>query len=232
MACGCHINNVSLSQYNLNHLNVNTADYHHHFTEDPNSNNKHTIFIIIDSRDPSNVPVRLEGFKAPFCDYQIFGDYNVNSTNISNNSNTIVYPTFIRNSTGYSNFGHRGKFQMEWAIRNRNFYWLVKVDDDGYLCVESLVHALIDANHAAPKKKFIFGRFHCDVRKSKPDENFYVMSFDAVQYFVHGWNKHLVKFDGRLTLGLNIGTMLSHLHTKCGWNFWRYVSLSLKIHRM
>lgn len=214
---------ISTSQNNQKHLNLynDGNNYYHLLAEEMNVHNKYVIFIIINSRDPSSIPIWLEDCKPPLCSYQVFGDYHVNSTNLSNSTNsTVVYPEFTRNATGYSNFGHRGKFQMEWAITHRQFDWLVKVDDDGYLCVDSLLHSLLDRNHAPPKEKFIFGRFHCDARKAKPDENFYVMSFDVVQYFVHGWNKFLVRFDGRITLGLNIGTQLSHLHNKCGWEFW------------
>ena len=83
-------------------------------------------------------------------------------------------------------------------MENAKFDWLVKVDDDGYLCMESLLYTLMDDIHAAPKEKFIFGMFHCDIRRIGPDDNFYTMSFDVVQYFVRGWNKGLVRFDGRI----------------------------------
>ena len=213
---------LPLSHDDINHLSINDVDYHYHrhLAEEVDVSNHYAIFIIINSRDSSYVPVWLEECKAPLCGYQVFADYEVNSANTSNKFSTVVYPDYIRNSTGYSSFGYRGRFQMEWAVENANFDWLVKVDDDGYLCVESLLHALMDDIHAAPKEKFIFGMFHCDIRRIRPDENFYTMSFDVVQYFVRGWNKGLVRFDGRLTLGLNIGVMLSHLHHKCNWTFW------------
>ena len=174
---------VPLSHDDLNHLSIDGVDYHRHPTAEIETSHHYAIFIIINSRDLSNIPVWLEDCKASLCGYQSFGDHEENFVAKSNKLKTVVYPDYILNSAGYSNFGHRGRFQMEWAVENVNFDWLVEVDDDGYLCVESLLHALMDGSHTAPKEKFIFSRFHCDVRKLRPDENFYIMSIDVVQYF-------------------------------------------------
>jgi len=46
------------------------------------------------------------------------------------------------------------------------------------------------------------------------------MSSDVIRYFTKGWNKNLIAFNGQITLGQNIGSQLSHLHTNCGWTFW------------
>ena len=39
----------------------------------------------------------------------------------------------------------------------------------------------------------------------RPDENFLAMSNDAVGYFVNGWKKGLLDFNGKITLGNLIG---------------------------
>ena len=176
-----------------------------------------TLFIVINCKNPSIVPLWLKDCKLPLCRYEVFGDEATNTTNISNTTSTSVYQSPFRNS-GYRNFGYRGRFQMQRALDHNDFDWLVKVDEDGYLCIDSLLHIL--RSEHAPKEKFFFGRFHCRRECTRADENFLVMSYDVVRYFLKTWEMGLVKFDGRITLGLNIGSQLAYLHNKCGWTYW------------
>ena len=50
-----------------------------------------------------------------------------------------------------------------------------------------------------------FCRFWCNVKAPKYDENFLLMSRDAVQYFLVGWKEKMLSFHGKLTLAMNIG---------------------------
>ena len=98
----------------------------------------------------------LEDCKQPTCDYQIFVDKSEDFASTSINNPVVAYPKQMRNDYAYSSFGYRGRYQMEWAINNADFDWIVKLDDDGYLCIDTLMHTLRD--NGAPKMKFLFGR--------------------------------------------------------------------------
>ena len=58
---------LPLSHDNINHLSINDVDYryHRHLAEEADISNHCAIFIIINSRDSSYVPVWLEECKAP-----------------------------------------------------------------------------------------------------------------------------------------------------------------------
>merc|ERR1712176_557811 len=152
--------------------------------------NKTTLFIALNCKDPSVIPIWwLKDCLPPLCMYQIFGDQ------YSNISNTVVYPSRLIQS-GYRNFGYRGRFQMDWAVANFDFDWFLRVDEDGYLCIDSLLHTLY--HESAPKQRFFFGRFYCRKEKARADENFLLMSSDVIRYFTKGWNKFLIAFNGQI----------------------------------
>lgn len=156
------------------------------------------LFIALNCKNPLAIPSWVGDCAPPLCNYQI-------------------YPDFLSGG-GYRNFGHRGRFQMQWALDHSQFDWLLRVDEDGYLCIDTLFHVL--KKEKAPKEKFFWGRFHCSEVMPRADENFMLMSKDAVRYFVEGWDRSLIPFDGRITLALNVGSQLSLLHHDCGWTFW------------
>ncbi len=154
----------------------------------------------------------------PACRYQIFSDGPSERERYHSKASDsfTTYPNDIE--PGRRNFGSRGKFQMQWALDHvPHFTYFLRVDEDGYLCLDSLFAVI---NAGVPKSKFLWGRFHCKKLIARMDENFMFMSRDVVTYFVEGWRSRQVAYDGRLTLALNVGAMLSRLHHVCGWTFW------------
>jgi len=136
---------------------MNNSNSEESFNESLNEN-KTTLFIALNCKDPSVVPIWwLQDCLPPLCMYQIFGDQ------FSNLSNTFVYPSRLIQG-GYRNFGYRGRFQMEWAVSNFDFDWFLRVDEDGYLCIDSLLHTLY--HESAPKKKVFLWKVLLPKRKS------------------------------------------------------------------
>ena len=127
----------------------------------------------------------------------------------------VTYPSSF--PKGYGFFGLRGRFQMERALNGEHhFDYFLRVDEDGYLCVDSLLATFL----SLPQQRFLVsGRFHCDPEKARMDENFMLLSRDAVKYFIDGWANGSLPFHGDSTLALNVGTQLARLHTTHGWTF-------------
>ena len=150
-------------------------------------------------------PLWLRECTRPRCAYQVFGDHP--------RAEMVTYSADI--GDGYGNFGFRGRFQMMWALEHANFTYFLRVDEDGYLCVNSLFQDL----QAMPQKKFLMGRFHCDFAKARMDENFMLFSRDVAEYFSRGWQEGTLPFHGEATLALNIGSQLSRLMEENSWTF-------------
>jgi len=163
-----------------------------------------TLFIAVNVNRVQNPPW-LEDCNQPTCSYQIFGDHASQSV--------VAYPAEV--GTGYGFFGSRGRFQMDWALNHVSYTYFLRVDEDGYLCVRALLEEL----KQMPKSNFLMGKFHCDVRKARMDENFMLFSRDVVEYFTTSWNHSMLPFYGESTLVLNIGSQLSRLWVREGWTF-------------
>ena len=62
------------------------------------------------------------------------------------------------NSPGGLNFGRRLLWMYEWATQRYDFQYVLRMDDDYFLCFDKLVNEL---QHHRPKKLFIWGWLHC-----------------------------------------------------------------------
>jgi len=167
-------------------------------TEEP------VLFIAVNvnyGRDPP----WLRDCTLPSCRYQVFGDRT--------RAGTVTYSSNI--GRGYGNFGFRGRFQMDWAREHADFKYFLRVDEDGYLCVSALLQDL----NKMPREKLLMGRFHCDFKKTRMDENFMLLSRDILEYFAQSWQANTLPFHGDSTLALNIGSQLSRLAKEESWTF-------------
>ena len=104
---------------------------------------------------------------------------------------------------------------MQWAVSHIKLQFFLRLDEDGYLCVDSLMQELphlID-------RHFISGRFHCDPGKTRTDENFMLISRNSEEYFLQGWVNSRLPFDGATMLALNICSQIVRLWREEGWTF-------------
>ena len=83
--------------------------------------------------------------------------------------------------TGYAHFAERAFWQLGYAHKNFDFQYLLRIDDDGYLCTYQLLYEL---KHKAPKEKFFWGKYFCQQHRRLADENFMLFSHDVAEMFV------------------------------------------------
>jgi Galactosyltransferase len=112
--------------------------------------------------------------------YRFFVDVNA-STAIevdSGGSNDVVEMDV---PTGYAHFAERAFWQLGYAHKNYDFQYLLRIDDDGYLCTYQLLYEL---QNNAPKEKFFWGKYFCQQQRQLADENFMLFSSDVTALFV------------------------------------------------
>jgi len=127
-----------------------------------------SVFIAIGSAPKKHAlrdAVRSTWLKActkPTCSYRFFTDANVTLQDKFGGpkredgvpSDTITTPA---EESGYSNFGIRALQQMEWSLRNVDFDHYLRIDDDGMLCVDHLMHDLANL----PLERLFWGKYWC-----------------------------------------------------------------------
>jgi hypothetical protein len=75
---------------------------------------------------------------------------------------------------GYWNSMPRFLFQIKWFREHYRFDYFLRIDDDGFLCLDSVMR---DLEHA-PTKNFFWGKYFCSPGKILADENFMLFSED------------------------------------------------------
>ena len=93
---------------------------------------------------------------------------------------------------GRGQFGFRFLNQIKWAAAKFNFQYLLRIDDDYFLCLKRLLSEL----PLRPKQNLVWGFFHCEAGITWMDEAFMIFSEDIIQTF----------------LAQNEGPMLCHPH--------------------
>ena len=101
---------------------------------------------------------------------------------------------------GGREFGLRFLNQIKWAMAKFEFRYLLRIDDDYFLCLKRLLSEL----PTRPKKNLVWGHFHCEVGISWLDEAFMVFSKDVIHKF----------------LSQNESTMLCHPHADQQIGLW------------
>ena len=78
-------------------------------------------------------------------------------------------------------FGERFLYQIMWAKAKFNFQYLLRLDDDYFVCMERLLNEL----HFRPKKELSWGRYHChDQNLVYMDESWALFSEDVIEKFL------------------------------------------------
>ena len=81
---------------------------------------------------------------------------------------------------GRGQFGFRFLNQIKWAAAKFNFQYLLRIDDDYFLCLKRLLSEL----PLRPKQNLVWGFFHCEAGITWMDEAFMIFSEDIIQKFL------------------------------------------------
>ena len=81
---------------------------------------------------------------------------------------------------GYWNSMPRFLFQIKWFRERYRFDYFLRIDDDGFLCLDSVMR---DLEHA-PTHHFFWGKYFCLQGKVVADENFMLFSQDLIEFFL------------------------------------------------
>ena len=81
---------------------------------------------------------------------------------------------------GRGQFGFRFLNQIKWAAAKFNFQYLLRIDDDYFLCPKRLLFEL----PLRPKQNLVWGFFHCQAGITWMDEAFMIFSEDIIQKFL------------------------------------------------
>ena len=81
---------------------------------------------------------------------------------------------------GRGQFGFRFLNQIKWAAAKFNFQYLLRIDDDYFLCSKRLLSEL----PLRPKQNLVWGFFHCEAGITWLDEAFMIFSEDIIQKFL------------------------------------------------
>ncbi|XP_068728364.1 uncharacterized protein [Montipora capricornis] len=97
-------------------------------------------------------------------------------------------------------FGLRFLYQIKWAYAKFDFQYLLRLDDDYFLCLKRLLAEL----PMRPKENLIWGLFHCQAGITWIDESFMIFTPDIISKF----------------LSQNESTMLCHPHADQQIGLW------------
>ncbi len=77
-------------------------------------------------------------------------------------------------------FGKRFLYHLLWAVRNFEFDYFMRLDDDYFLCLDKLTNEL----PMPPLKMFHWGWVHCINDITRPEESIIIFSKDVVETFL------------------------------------------------
>lgn len=77
-------------------------------------------------------------------------------------------------------FGQRFLNSIKWATAKFDFNYLLKLDDDYFICLKRLLFEL----PLRPKRNLVWGHFHCEVGITWADEAFVIFSDDMIRKFL------------------------------------------------
>ena len=81
---------------------------------------------------------------------------------------------------GRGQFGFRFLNQIKWAAAKFNFQYLLRIDDDYFLCPKRLLSELPSRS----KQNLVWGFFHCEAGITLLDEAFMIFTKDIIQKFL------------------------------------------------
>eukprot|EP00794_Sanderia_malayensis_P017034 gene17034-18748_t len=77
-------------------------------------------------------------------------------------------------------FGKRYLYHMLWAVRNFEFDYFLRLDDDYFLCMDKVINEL----PMPPLKMFHWGWVHCINGITRPEESVLLFSKDVIEKFL------------------------------------------------
>ncbi|XP_032221470.2 uncharacterized protein LOC5520674 [Nematostella vectensis] len=89
---------------------------------------------------------------------------------------------------GGKEFGYRFLLQIKWAMAHYEFQYLLRVDDDYFVCLNRLLNEL----PRRPKNNLVWGHFYCLKDLVYVDEAWMIFSVDVIRKFLSQDDKHLV----------------------------------------
>lgn len=101
--------------------------------------------------------------KPPSCGYRFFTDDNftlgdkLGGASANGDGVPADVVTTPAEEGGYAHFGIRALQQMEWSLRHVDFDHYLRLDDDGMLCVDHLMHDL----KQLPLTRLFWGKYWC-----------------------------------------------------------------------
>ena len=99
-------------------------------------------------------------------------------------------------------FGLRFLYQIKWASAKYNFQYVLRTDDDYFVCLRRVRHELL----FRPRKNLCWGYFHCEANTSWIDEAWMVFSHDIIESFIQQDSSTMVchpHADQQIALWLN-----------------------------
>ncbi|XP_078353628.1 uncharacterized protein LOC144638277 [Oculina patagonica] len=81
---------------------------------------------------------------------------------------------------GGMEFGLRFLNQIKWAKANFDFQYLLKVDDDYFVCLKRLISEI----PSRPTRNLLWGHFHCEAGITWIDEAFVIFTSDVIYKFL------------------------------------------------
>lgn len=121
----------------------------------------------------------------------------------NNNNDTVLAPS----KGGYRGSTLRFFDQAEWFQERYDFDYFLRVDDDGFLCLPSLLQDLEQGN--APTANFFWGKYFCGT-SVVADENFMLFSADLIQFFLA--SKRTLRINEKATFAANFGLWQHMMH--------------------
>jgi len=115
--------------------------------------------------------------------------------------------TMLVASSGGNAFNHR---MLAHALSIATFDYYLRLDVDGYLCVDALVDEL---DTARPRSLYAAGSFHC-AWGTRIDESFLLLSSDLARFFATYLGTVLRDYDPREIFDVNLGYYLLLTHAR------------------
>lgn len=98
---------------------------------------------------------------------------------------------------GHTNFLERFDSQVKWLQERYMFDYFLRVDDDGFLCIDQL---MVDLK-VLPKSGLFWGKYFCEEGRVVADENFMLFSVDVIHLLINS----LFRRQGHATFAAHFG---------------------------
>jgi len=112
------------------------------------------------------------------------GQNIIKKTNISEENNLNKDLVVLETYAGH-NFAYRFYKLMKWVYERYNFDFMLRIDDDQYLCFDRLVYELPYRKKEIP---MIWGYLHCQEERVRIDDGFMIISRSLFDIFMERYD--------------------------------------------